>query len=134
MDDMVAFLRARLDERAAKLRRLIASESADEYLDEEEYSGGRDWWGEFGEVASEVANFHEMLAEVHAKRRIIEVHQPQEHPRPKIDLQYCVTCMDVKSGYQEDWKEEVWPCATLRLLALPYADHPDYREEWRPET
>lgn len=20
---------------------------------------------------------------------------------------------------------------TLRLLALPYADHPDYREEWR---
>lgn len=20
----------------------------------------------------------------------------------------------------------------LRLLALPYADHPDYREEWRP--
>ncbi len=23
----------------------------------------------------------------------------------------------------------VWP---LRLLALPYADHPDYRQEWRP--
>jgi hypothetical protein len=21
---------------------------------------------------------------------------------------------------------------TLRLLALPYADHPDFREEWRP--
>lgn len=21
---------------------------------------------------------------------------------------------------------------TLRTLALPYADHPDYREEWRP--
>jgi Family of unknown function (DUF6221) len=24
------------------------------------------------------------------------------------------------------------PCPTLRLMALPYADHPDYREEWRP--
>lgn len=24
------------------------------------------------------------------------------------------------------------PCPTLRLLARPYADHPDYREEWRP--
>ena len=22
--------------------------------------------------------------------------------------------------------------ASLRLLALPYAEHPDYRDEWRP--
>lgn len=24
------------------------------------------------------------------------------------------------------------PVSVLRLLALPYSDHPDYREEWRP--
>lgn len=24
------------------------------------------------------------------------------------------------------------PSINLRLLALPYADHPDYRPEWRP--
>ncbi|MEU5023581.1 DUF6221 family protein [Streptomyces milbemycinicus] len=24
------------------------------------------------------------------------------------------------------------PITALRLLALPYADHPDYRDEWRP--
>jgi hypothetical protein len=24
------------------------------------------------------------------------------------------------------------PCRTLRLLAGPYAGHPDYREEWKP--
>lgn len=24
--------------------------------------------------------------------------------------------------------------AVLRLLALPYVDHPDYRDEWRPRT
>lgn len=24
------------------------------------------------------------------------------------------------------------PCPTLRYLALPYDDHPDYRPEWRP--
>jgi hypothetical protein len=24
------------------------------------------------------------------------------------------------------------PCNTLRLLALRYADHPDYREKWTP--
>ncbi|MFC8361109.1 DUF6221 family protein [Streptomyces griseorubiginosus] len=25
-----------------------------------------------------------------------------------------------------------WPCATLRLIALPYADRPGYQESWRP--
>jgi hypothetical protein len=24
------------------------------------------------------------------------------------------------------------PCETVRVLALPYSDHPDYHEEWRP--
>lgn len=24
------------------------------------------------------------------------------------------------------------PCYTLRYLALPYADHPDFRKGWRP--
>lgn len=24
-----------------------------------------------------------------------------------------------------------YPCLTLRALALPYADHPEYREDWR---
>ena len=28
----------------------------------------------------------------------------------------------------EDWQ----PNEILRLLALPYADHPAYRQEWRP--
>jgi hypothetical protein len=26
---------------------------------------------------------------------------------------------------------ESWPCLTVRLLALPYADQPGYRQEWR---
>lgn len=25
-----------------------------------------------------------------------------------------------------------WPCYTLRVLALEWANHPDYRAEWRP--
>ena len=25
-----------------------------------------------------------------------------------------------------------WPCYTLRVLALEWANHPDYRPEWRP--
>lgn len=34
------------------------------------------------------------------------------------------------SGSGPDHHDE-WE-ATLRLLALPYATHPDYRDEWRP--
>jgi hypothetical protein len=25
-----------------------------------------------------------------------------------------------------------WPCRTLKALALPYADRPGYREQWKP--
>jgi hypothetical protein len=32
---------------------------------------------------------------------------------------------------RSEWGAD-WPCLTLRLLALPYADRPGYREEWRP--
>jgi hypothetical protein len=27
---------------------------------------------------------------------------------------------------------QLWPCLTLRLVALPYSGHPDYIEDWRP--
>ena len=27
---------------------------------------------------------------------------------------------------------ETWPCLTMRLLTLPYADRPGYRQQWRP--
>jgi hypothetical protein len=36
----------------------------------------------------------------------------------------CATCDDWYGGGQD------WPCPTLRLLALPYADHPGYEPEW----
>lgn len=61
------------------------------------------------------------LAEVEAKRRIMQVHERLP------DGEFCVTC-DAPSGIPG----EPYGCATLRLLALPYVEHPDYREEWRP--
>jgi hypothetical protein len=55
-----------------------------------------------------------------ALRRVVELHGPA--------MAYC------SSGVWEDTThaEIDEPCETLRLLALPYVDHPDYREEWRP--
>lgn len=69
-----------------------------------------------------------VLAECVAKRRIVELHSRYEcdtagypgHERCG-EIAVCDKCDDAR-----------FPCDTLRLLALPYADHPDWREEWRP--
>jgi hypothetical protein len=64
-----------------------------------------------------------VLAECEAKRRIVEEH-PQtasiRHPVTDNKIYVCATC-----------DSEATPCPTLRLLALPYADHPEFKPEWR---
>lgn len=65
------------------------------------------------------------LAEVDAKRQIIRLHSfGTGHECSTLDdngdIDHCTWVMDSEA------------CTTLRLLALPYADHPGYREEWRP--
>lgn len=58
-----------------------------------------------------------LLAECEAKRRI--VHEfTGESPHANYD-----DCGDECVGNALHW--------VLRVLAQPYADHPDYREEWR---
>jgi hypothetical protein len=45
----------------------------------------------------------------------------------------CTRAVDSKR-VTDNWDVEprvIYPCDTLRYLALPYAGHPDYREEWR---
>lgn len=65
-----------------------------------------------------------VLAEVDAKRRILAYHEPEFS---KIsDYSDCANCID--DGRQYD----SYPCHTVRLLALPYAGHPAYRQEWAP--
>lgn len=61
------------------------------------------------------------LAETAAKARIIE-----EHASHGGYGTACQTC-----ARWDDLGHDPWPCATLRLLALPYADHPDYDAAWR---
>ncbi len=61
------------------------------------------------------------LSELEAKRQIMKAHERLP------DGEFCVTC-DAPSGIPG----EPYGCATLRLLALPYSDHPDYSEEWKP--
>lgn len=72
-----------------------------------------------------------VLAEVAAKRRTIELHHhrgAREHECPAWKWR--------DPDYPEDpaERETGWAieCVTIRLLALPYAEHEAYRQEWAP--
>ena len=49
------------------------------------------------------------------RKQIVQMHGEPQHG-----------CTDVSSP------QEPAPCPTLRLLALPYAGYPGFRDEWRP--
>lgn len=57
-----------------------------------------------------------VLVDVEANRQIVELHEENAHRE-------CRLCGHLDGDY---------PCTTLRLHALPFAGHPDYRPEWRP--
>ena len=61
-----------------------------------------------------------VLAECEAKRRIVD--------RCERDM---VAEGESASGYDIIAHTDALARDTLEFLALPYADHPDYREEWR---
>ena len=68
-----------------------------------------------------------VLAESEVKRRILGLHTPGEVPAgSEYMTEDCWTCGD------GDYNAVKHPCKTLRLLALPYVSHPEYRSEWRP--
>jgi hypothetical protein len=145
-DLLIAFLNARLDEREAKAKAVkkprwrtdetldVVMEVTDHYLPDTIADGVM--YGDMHEglaagVAEHIAANDPayVLADVAAKREIIEAHPSgRDHPEGPL---YCLECGPKwKTGKApRDWIG--YPCDTLRVLALPYADHPDYREEWR---
>jgi hypothetical protein len=61
-----------------------------------------------------------VLAECEAKRQIVEAYTIEDFHYGNSPWDGC--------GDDCEWKALEW---ALKLLALPYASHPDYREEWR---
>jgi hypothetical protein len=108
MEDLVTWLRAQLDEDERVARR-----AADFRFN---YQGGS---GVGDTLIRRFADPKRALAEVDAKRRILE-----QHPEDGEGF-----CGDGIGLVGCKWAH---PCPTLRLVALPYADRPDYREEWGP--
>ena len=104
MSDLVEFLHARIDEDEAQARDAIRLRDAvrPDYCPDREFRS----WPDLG-IPAVVVGAERALAECEAKRRIVEQHS------------------DIA------WGGYAVRDAVLGHLALPYADHPDYNQEWR---
>jgi hypothetical protein len=96
------------------------------------WSEGAAEWASVGEPDYEHIARHDparVLAEVAAKRLQIEQTFRYE---AKIDGEWgcCHTSGEIRSGACE--ATPVNEIEMLRLLALPYADRPGYRQDWAP--
>ncbi|WP_158721174.1 DUF6221 family protein [Streptomyces sp. NRRL S-241] len=83
-----------------------------------------------------------VLAEVDAKRRMLEAHAIvhreigwlADGEEAYDELPVCGACVLKHTHYPSRDNVPEGACLTARLLALPYASHPEYRDEWRPGT
>ncbi|MFE8961716.1 DUF6221 family protein [Streptomyces iakyrus] len=120
MDDLVQFLRDRLDEDERAARRagdsfrqigetgvIVATEG-----DRAEECASANWAG----IAEHIVRHDpaRVLAEVAAKRQIID------------------RCVSAQIPIRDDWSTDELAGDVLAMLALPYADHPAYKPEWHP--
>lgn len=120
MDDMVTFLRARLDEDEAVAK--TAAEVA-----------GPVWVP----VEEEFGTFHPMGLEEKVSRWAYDSEEKATHiarhdpARVLRDVESKRQIMELMEGDLRD--EYPWSAGqVLAYLALPYSDHPDYRQDWKP--
>jgi hypothetical protein len=133
MDDLVTWLRAQLDDdervaRAADSGRWLPEDKGItfEYRADDFHDGE----AQARLVADTRANqWHiarwdpaRVLAEVDAKRRILDRYE--DALARQQDPEHSQVAAHVQVEEYEDW--------ILPSLALPYADRPGYRDEWRP--
>jgi hypothetical protein len=145
-DDLITFLKARLDDDEAHARNAFENDYADTKPEWSEiWSGTVNTGDELIATNDSGLSRHierwdpkRVLAEVDAKRNLVELHVlggtvncgGDDTPKDKW-MHYCRTC---GSGEPNEYPAD-WPCGTLWLLAKPYADHPDYpakEESWKP--
>lgn len=118
--DLVAFLRARYDEENAEAEKLA---DIDDYsLDSWEIT--REETGEWNSYAYLRIAKKRALAEIEAKQRLVRDYE--DAVRSLAASEPNTPAHDLMTGAVSTLAR------TLRLLVLPYADHPDYRDEWRP--
>jgi len=135
-DRLVQFLNERLDEEEADARAAFARSLSGQRRGQPEFSG------RWGQLVDDIVRLEDgmrvgptfwppavphvlrhdparVLADVAAKRAIIAEHKLLGSVYSDGIL-WCQTCTPRTVG----------PCVTLRLLAGPFADHSDFRQEW----
>lgn len=95
------------------------------------------------EVADHIARHDpaRVLREVEAKQRLLDLHaivhrnigwRDDDGEVETGEIPVCGSCVPKHTHYLSREIVPEGPCQTLHLLALPYADHPDYQQEWTP--
>lgn len=147
MDDLIAFVTARLDEDETEAKAAAAVAGPDWhhklFLDLDGAAttmivsaAGSPLADTLHRDDEEMAPFiarHDpgrVLREVGAKRAVIAIHDPSRHPDDPSSVRWCPVCITGRHGYPEEWGDDPYPCLTLRQLAAVWSDHPDYRQEW----
>ncbi|MFJ8146023.1 DUF6221 family protein [Streptomyces sp. NPDC096048] len=131
MDDLVVWLRAQFDEDERTVRATVWEGSGNKLEWELIASATIDVGGDEFYVGDRTIANHMMaweparvLREIDAKRQLLALHQPVEQRSTGSGggvATDCQVCSHFPARY---------PCATVRLLALPYADRPGFRPEW----
>lgn len=130
MDDLIAFLAARVGARQALIMQAVNKAKAGETMNRGETKVAVEQKIR-GLTDLELDVVNQMINEIEATRRILLAHRTTVSEKvpgfPLYGSEYwCETCHVPADEAGSNW------CLTLRLLALPYADHPDYSERWRP--
>ena len=148
-DDLVAFLRARLDEDEAAAKTAQVRRPGPWAVIDPSGLGNLHFATEIhdpqgkpvavvsgGYITSHIVRHDpaRVLRDVEAKRRILAEHEDTQRGYVAdhgVNELMCVRCADAdRDG--DPYAEEPYPCPTLRALAAVYFDHPDCRPEWRP--
>jgi hypothetical protein len=130
VDDLIAFLAARVGARQALIMQAVNKAKAGETMNRGETKVAVEQRIR-GLTDLELDVVNQMINEIEATRRILLAHRTSVSEKvpgfPLYGSEYwCETCHVPADEAGSNW------CLTLRLLALPYADHPDYSERWRP--
>lgn len=119
MDDLAAWLDEILRADQAEAERRLGRLEDDPTAWDPDYPSGLIGEGPIQFALTRIAADRQILA-LHSA-----VHEHIEFIHGASGDDWCDTCGSV------DDRPIAWPCDTLKLLALPYADRPGYRDEWR---
>jgi len=112
---------------------LLARIAEDEASARESYEAVPPAFGAYGRLMLAAIDYlivdpDRVLAECEAKRRIVEWCSE----RDQVYIGTFATDIPREKDFVPGALVHQTDAITLRFLALPYADHPDYREEWKP--